>query len=80
MTIRAIVIIVAIAFVWGYCVMTMGCALDVMDGSRGIHLEVFMPYEQLPESEKIFQEIEPKPEKTKDQDQDVIDEIMDWVK
>lgn len=80
MNIRAIVIIVAIAFIWGYCVMTMGCALDVIDGNRGIHLEVFLPYEQLPESEKIFQEIQPKPEKPKEDDQDVIDELMGWVK
>lgn len=27
------------------CTMIQGCALDVVDGSRGLHFEVFMPYE-----------------------------------
>lgn len=80
MNIRAIVIIVAIAFIWGYCVMTTGCALNVKDGNRGIHLEVFMPYEQLPESEKIFQEIEPKPEKETEKQKDLVDQVKDWMK
>lgn len=47
MHVREVVLIVAIAFIFGYCVFIMGgCALSLVDGSRRMDFEIFMPYEQ----------------------------------
>ncbi len=40
--------------------LTCGCAMSLVDGSRQLEWEVFMPYEELPVSEKITQEIDEK--------------------
>lgn len=48
MQVRAIVLVVALAFIFGYCVFLMGgCAFSVVDGNRSLELEIFMPYEDI---------------------------------
>ena len=59
MQVRAIVLVVALAFIFGYCVFLLGgCAFSVVDGNRSLHLEVFMPYQDIaPPDEELALEI-----------------------
>jgi len=48
MQVRAIVLVVALAFIFGYCVFLLGgCAFSVVDGNRSLELEIFMPYQDI---------------------------------
>ena len=45
--IKTIVILMAITFMFSMCVITLqGCAMSVVDGSRRLDWEVFMPIQQ----------------------------------
>lgn len=64
MSLKAIVIVVALAFLFGFCVMLLeGCAISLQDGNRTFDAEVFMPYV----TEEVIEE----------EDQ-VVD--LDWIK
>lgn len=57
MQIKTVVILMAITFIFSMCVITVqGCAMSVVDGSRRLDWEIFMPVQQWETNDQVEDE------------------------
>ncbi len=57
MSIRSVVLVVCVCLLFAFCVVAFqGCAFSLVDGSRQLDFEVFMPYEDSYEVEELVED------------------------